>query len=164
MGNGKPGLLLAWGVGVVGALTVLAVSPGASHAGENLIGRILASDAGSANNFNTGYLTAGCLAATDPNGGSCNQSFRVPVNAKLTIQCDQAAIIEVNQTFTDAGTGTVIAAAQMFPTSTGTGISYTGIGGRTDDAGTYFGGMVAIAPAVGASSVLCRVSTRSGTE
>lgn len=126
-----------------------------------LLGRILASDGGTANNANTGYLTAGCSTTE----GSCDQAFPIPANQKITIQCDEAAIVAANRRWTDAGTGIALTAGQIFPTSTAAqSVTYFGIGGRTDDAGTYTGGMVSIAPAVGASSARCRVYLRSGTE
>lgn len=142
------------------AVLLLALSPGVATAGERYLGRILASDAGTANNFNTGYLTAGCSTTT----GTCDQAFAIPVNAKLTVQCDEAALVAANAVYVDAGRGLALTAAQMFPTSTGAAVSYSGIGGRTDDAGTFYGGVISVAPAVGASSARCRVYSRSGTE
>ncbi len=153
---------------ILGAVVAaLAFAPGHASAGELLLGRILASDAGSANNAFTGYLTAGCANSPVNGPGSCDQAFRIPTNAKITIQCDQAALVAVGRSFVDAGNGIALTAGQLFPTSTGAAVTYQGKGsvsGRTDDAGTYTGGIVAVAPAVGAGSARCRVYERSGSE
>ncbi len=131
-------------------LVLLAVCVGLSAwAGEKHLGTIIVSDAGTVSNASTGYGSQGFANA-----------FRVPTNAKLTIQCDEAAIVAVNSAGADAGTALVLTAAQIFPTSTGAAVTQKPL----PDAGSYVGGLVAIAPANGATTARCRVFERSGTE
>lgn len=157
----KPALLVVCVVAVIAALSLV---PDVARAEGKMLGRILASDAGSSNNFNTGYLTAGCANSPITGAGSCDQAFKIPTNAKITIQCDEAALVNENVPWVDAGNGKALTAAQLYPTATGAAVSYKGVGGRTDDGGVFTGGVVSIAPAVGASSVRCRVYERLGTE
>ena len=142
----------------------LSLASGVAWAEGKMLGRILASDAGSSNNFNTGYLTAGCANSAITGAGSCDQAFKIPTGTKITIQCDEAAFVNENVAWVDAGNGKALTAAQLYPTSTGGAVSYRGLGGRVDDAGVYSGAVVSIAPAVGASSARCRVYERLGTE
>lgn len=138
---------------------LLALAPQIAHAGETYLGRILASDAGTVSNATTGYGSAGCAAIGQGQGGNCDKAFPIPTNAKLSIQCDEAALLSANTCGTDAGTAIAWPAATMFPTSTGGSVRCA-----LPDAGFVSAGVFSIAPAVGASSVRCRVYERSGTE
>ncbi len=134
----------------------------AAWAGETLLGRIYVNDAGTVSNASTGYGSAGCALQTSPSGaGACDQSFPIGLGVKLTIQCDDIAHVSVNRATTDAGTGLKVAVDVMFPTSVSSSpISVSPL----PDGGAYFGGIVSIAPAAGATSARCDVYARSGTE
>lgn len=136
------------------ALIVLATT--AAWAGENFLGRIVSTDGGPVNNASTGYLSAGCAK-----GGACDQAFAMSPSTKITIQCDEAAIITVNKPGTDAGVGLALTAGQIFPSSTASGnVTVKPL----PDGGTYSGGVVSVAPALGAAAAHCRVYDRQGTE
>jgi hypothetical protein len=136
-----------------------------AQAGERRLGTMIVSDAGTVNNATTGYGSAGCAGTDDgvpgeTTPGSCDQAFRIPTSAKITVQCDDAAIIGVNVRGVDAGTGMPVIANEKFPSSTRAG----NVKAPLPDAGTYYGGVVSIAPAVGAASARCRVYERDGRE
>ena len=148
-------------------LLCLAICSTHAWAGEDLIGVILVSDGGSVNNATSGYGSAGCATGPagdrpSPNGaGACAQSFRLPTNAPLSIQCNTAAVIKTNAPQADAGDGVRVAIDQFFTTSTRVqGVNV----GVTPDGGTYTGGVVAIAPIAGAASAECKVFGRTGAE
>ena len=77
--------------------------------------------------------------------GNCDNAFSIPTNAKLSIQCDEAALLSANTCGTDAGTAIAWAAATLFPTSTGGAVRCA-----LPDAGFVSAGVFSIAPAVGA--------------
>lgn len=153
--------ILKTGAVVGGVLLTLSLA----YAGEGPNGRplgiILASDAGTANNFNTGYLTAGCSTTI----GTCDQAFKIPTAALISVQCDQSAFVAVNNCYVDAGSGVKVAADQFFTSSTAPqSIKCPAKGDRTDDGGSFLGGVVSIAPAVGNSLARCKVFARQGNE
>lgn len=154
--------ILKTGAVVGGALLTLSLAYAGEGPNGRPLGTILASDAGTSNNFNTGYLTAGCSTTI----GTCDQAFKIPTGALISVQCDQSAVVSVNNCYTDAGVGVKVAADQFFTSSVAPqNIKCPGIGGRTDDAGTTFiGGVVSIAPGVGLSLARCRVYERRGNE
>ena len=135
-------------VGAVGA--VLALAPGVARAESALLGIILVSDAGTVSNVTTGY---GSSAST-----SGAQAFIIPTNAQITTQCDSAVYYDSADCGVDGGRGIRLAADQLYPDSTGAGITC-----RRADAGTYVGGVVAIQPVSGATAK-CWVRPRRGTE
>ncbi len=152
-----------WIVGMLSVTLVtiaLSLAPRKAWAGESYIGTILASDAGSSNNFMTGYLSAGCSTET----GVCPQAFKIPINTPISIQCDEAAVVSVNEVWADAGRGIAVPAGALLTSSTNGGVTYTGIGGRVDDAGTKTGGVVAVTAGAGTSSARCRIFKRVGNE
>lgn len=137
-------------------LAVLALLATSAWAGEQLLGVILVSDGGTANNASTGYGSAGCVV-----GGACYQAFRVPAPSPLSVQCDQAASVVVNKALADAGEGIQVGALQFLTTSTAVTPCRVAL---LPDGGSYVGGCVAIAPAAGAASATCRVWSRQGNE
>ena len=141
---------------------VLALLATAAWAGEDLMGVILVSDAGSVNNATTGYGSAGCATRASVNGaGACAQSFRIPTSALISIQCNTAAMVKVNRPAADAGDGIRVAVDQFLTSSTAFGGVRVSL---TPDGGTYAGGMVSIAPVAGAAQAECKVFDRSGVE
>lgn len=136
-----------------------------AQAGERRLGTMIVSDAGTVNNATTGYGSAGCAGTDDgvpgeTTPGSCDQAFRIPTSAKITVQCDDAAFVAANARGVDAGTGMSVAIAEKLPTSTRPGNVKVAL----PDGGTYYGGVVSIAPAVGSVSARCRVYERDGRE
>ena len=155
------------------ALILLCVASTA-WAGDRLLGVIGVNDAGTVNNATTGYGAAGCPSDSWGGGASCTQAFSVGTGLFLDIQCRQAGVVRVNAPHVDAGNGVVLAAGQLFPTSTGTATLSLGpltsadggnkIAGGMPDGGTYQGGLVSIAPAAGSTSIECSVFQRNGNE
>lgn len=125
---------------------------GAAHAGEKpALGTIRVSDGGTTNNAETGYLDG--LAATG--------AFRLESNSFYSVQCDTAAYVSTDFRGTDAGVGVKLAADLFLTTNT----QYGPVTIKpTVDGGTYTGGLIAISPAVGATSAVCRVFSRRGNE
>ena len=137
-------------------IAVVLLFAAVAYADENLIGKIIVSDAGYSTNYSTGYATAGCQV-----GESCNQAFALPSAKLITIQCDAAAVVAIGRASNDAGIGLSLAAGQMLFTDTGKALTR---GVTQADGGTYTGAVISIAPAPGATTATCSVHSRTGLE
>lgn len=146
----KLGLLYL--VAVVGAL-YLGTRIGDAWAGEGLaLGSIRVSDAGTTNNWETGYL----------DGLATNGAFQLGLGVPVSIQCEApGAYVATGCRGVDAGRGVKLLTDQMLPVVTQTGGTVIPV---TVDGGSYSQGLVCIAPLVGQPAALCRIFPRSGGE
>ena len=142
-------LLVVWVAGVF-AVTLAAGGAGVARAEGALLGIILVSDGGTVSNVTTGYGSAPSTSGA--------QAFSIPTSSKITVHCNAVAYVETADCGADGGRAMPLAADVLFPTSTGAAITC-----RRADAGSYTGGVVAVAPQSGAS-VKCWVRPRLGTE
>ncbi len=131
----------------------------AAIAGEKYLGTITVSDAGTSTNRTTGYRAY-----------TTTESFVIAPPAKISIQCDNDAMIGTDVSGCDAGKCVRIGANQLFPTSVDTARNLTGCGWNSDGgtgcvAVTYSGGWLAVGtPADAGPLAICRVFSRSGQE
>ncbi len=168
-------IALAW-------LATFATFIPSAWAGELYLGTIYVTDGGTANNANTTVTDAG----RDGDGGliidggvyatrHVSAAFAIPVNpGKITLQeQNRASFVGVQVPACDAGRCLSLAVAEKFPTSTGSAITVVYSAASQNllyDAGvnytsiTYTGGVVSVAPAVGACCVAVDVYSRNGAE
>lgn len=127
---------------VFAAVVVLLLSPAPARAGDIPLGRVTATDAGSAHNQLTGT------------------TFPIALGTLLSVQCDSTALFQVGVTATDAGNGIKLAADALFQTSCPSSQPVVSLA----DGGTYAGCTVAVAPFTGSANSSCLINSVKGNE
>lgn len=134
-----------------------------AHAGEQLIGRIVVSDGGTATNRTTNWAAYTCARFTEASGGCFEYS------GKITIQTDEGCYVGTDRAGCDAGTCMKLAVDEKLPTSCSTPKNLTGKAFNSDagTAGhevTYYGCWVAVSPPIGGATCNAKIFSRTGTE
>ncbi len=125
-----------------------------SFAEDVQLGVILVSDGGTGSNVNTNYGSATC---SDPE--VCGAFQLSWPNNPISVQCPGGAIVAVGRVTTDAGIGVYLADNAFLQTDTGKAQTIV-----RPDGGSYYGGVVSIAPFAGAATATCKLFYRNGRE
>lgn len=126
---------------VVALVTLSPVCVESAFAGEQYLGTIAVTDAGSVNN------------------GTTATPFYVNPQALLTIQCDTAADVITDEVAVDAGTGVYLGATYLFSTSNNGPHNLT-----YRDGGTLGNQGIVAAKPNGSAATNCKVFTVKGNE